>query len=65
MTHPENQKHARQFCGRRYGWEESRVGGVKKIVLPLARGGLTPTPFRSDSLLAARFCDNIQPFLWE
>lgn len=46
------------------------VGGVlsgrgQTIVLPLARGGLTPHPAVQTLLLASRFCGNNQPILWE
>lgn len=62
MTHPENQKHAWQICGRGYGWEGSWVGGINRIVPPLARGGLSPHPALQALLLAARFCGKNQPF---
>ena len=51
--------HDMQIC------EETWVGGVKRIVYPLVRGGLSPQPAVQTLSLAARFCGNNQQFLWK
>lgn len=53
-------QHARQIWGRSRGWEGLGVGGVERIVLLLARGGLTPHPAGQALSLAARFRGNNQ-----
>lgn len=57
---PREPQHARQIWGRSQGWEEFGVGGVERIVLLLARGGLTPHPAVQALSLAARFYGNNQ-----
>ena len=56
LTHKADRTHAHPQTPK--NTRGSKVGGAGGIVLPVARGGLTPHPAVQTSLLAARFCGN-------